>query len=144
MNAHVQIEPRLIMLVPGKAVGKPLLLQEPVSFWGGVDSRTGRIIDRWHKDHDALLSGRVLMMERGRGSSSGSSVLGEAIRAGTAPSAILLRTRDAIVTIGALVARELYGKDCPVICVTSEADWLIYASAAKLTILADDAGVSIL
>ena len=55
-------------------------------------------------------AGRILVMRAGRGSSSGSSVLAEAIRAGTAPAAIVLAERDAILAVGAMVAAELYGR----------------------------------
>ena len=50
-------------------------------------------------------------MTAGRGSSSGSSVLAEAIRLGTGRAGIVLLTRDAIVTVGAMIASELYGKE---------------------------------
>ena len=113
---------RAVTLVPGEAEGEVFVLAEPLSFWGGLDATTGKIIDRWHPQCGAALTGKVLVMERGRGSSSGSSVLAEAIRAGTGPAAILLLTRDAIVTVGALVAAELYGKACPVAMVAAE-DW---------------------
>ena len=46
-------------------------------------------------------------MPSGRGSSSSSSVLAEAIRAGTAPAAIVLGEADPILALGAIVAREL-------------------------------------
>ena len=35
-------------LVPGAAAGAPLLLDEPLSFWGGLDPAVGTIIDRRH------------------------------------------------------------------------------------------------
>ena len=54
-------------------------------------------------------------MPSGRGSSSSSSVLAEAIRLGTAPAGILLREPDPIVVLGAVVARELYGVELPVV-----------------------------
>ena len=54
-------------------------------------------------------------MPSGRGSSSSSYVLAEAIRAGTAPAAIVLREADGIVALGAIVARELYGTSVPVV-----------------------------
>lgn len=122
-------------LVPGEAEGEVFLLAEPLSFWGGLDAATGAIIDRWHPQCAAVLTGKVLLMERGRGSSSGSSVLAEAIRAGTGPAAILLLTRDAIVTVGALVAAELYGKACPVAMVDA-ADWPALAAARRLAVSA--------
>ncbi len=65
-------------------------------------------------------------MRAGRGSGSGSSVLAEAIRCGTAPSAIVMTSRDAIVMTGALVAAELYGRHCAIMLL-EEADWVIGA-----------------
>ncbi len=74
------------------------------------------------------------MMESGRGSSSGSSVLAEAIRAGTAPAAILLKQRDSIIVTGAIVAAELYDISCPVVLITSEAEWLELSAASHITL----------
>jgi predicted aconitase with swiveling domain len=54
-------------------------------------------------------------MPTGRGSSSSSSVLAEAIRLATAPAAIVLREPDSVLVIGALVALELYGRTCPIV-----------------------------
>jgi predicted aconitase with swiveling domain len=99
---------------------RSIVLTEPLSFWGGFDAETGRIIDRRHPQHGLELSGRVLVMPGGRGSSSSSSVLAEAIRRGTAPTAILLREPDQIIAIGALVADELYGLRCPVVVLDAE------------------------
>jgi predicted aconitase with swiveling domain len=96
-------------LVAGRASGEALVLTEPLSFWGGVDPATGTLIDTHHPQVGTNLAGRVLVMPSGRGSSSSSSVLAEAIRAGTAPAAIMLREPDGIVALGAIVARELYG-----------------------------------
>ena len=102
-------------LVAGRAVGVALVLEEPLSFWGGLDPATGRLIDVHHPQHGAVLTGRVLVMPAGRGSSSSSYVLAEAIRVGTAPAAIVLGEADAIVALGAIVARELYGTRVPVV-----------------------------
>ncbi|MGL4634493.1 MAG: aconitase X swivel domain-containing protein [Beijerinckiaceae bacterium] len=131
-----------IALIPGKAAGKPVLLQTPLSFWGGYDSTTGNIIDQHHPDHGLNLAGCILMMEAGRGSSSGSSVLAEAIRAGTAPAAILMRQRDAIVVTGAIVAAELYNILCPIIVIASEAEWLKLATANQLSVQCNETAVT--
>ena len=129
-------------LVPGAASGAVLVLSEPLSFWGGLDSATGRIIDAWHPQKDASMAGRVLLMASGRGSSSGSAVLAEAIRLGNGPAAIVLASRDAIVAVGAMVAAELYGKACPVIVVPA-ADWQRVSAAATASIDAADGGAVI-
>ena len=59
-------------------------------------------------------------MPSGRGSCSSASVLAEAVRAGTAPAAILLGEPDLILTIGAAVAEELYGTIVPVVVLPEE------------------------
>lgn len=102
-------------LVPGEARGPALVLSEALSFWGGLDPATGAIIDVHHPQRGAVVTGTVLVMPRGRGSSSSSSVLAEAIRAGTAPAAIILTELDPIIALGALVARELYGVSIPIV-----------------------------
>ncbi len=102
-------------LVPGEARGPALVLSEPLSFWGGLDPATGAIIDVRHPQRGAVLTGTVLVMPGGRGSSSSSSVLAEAIRARTAPAAILLTEPDPIIALGAIVARELYGVSIPIV-----------------------------
>ena len=102
-------------LADGEADGLALVLQEPLSLWGGVDPATGLIIDARHPQRGASVSGRVLVMPAARGSSSSSSVLAEAVRAGTAPAAILLGEPDLILAVGAAVGEELYRRRVPVV-----------------------------
>jgi predicted aconitase with swiveling domain len=102
-------------LVAGTAEGPALVLDEPLSLWGGLDPETGSVIDVRHPQRGANVTGCVLVMPSGRGSSSSSSVLAEAIRAGTAPAAIVLGEADPILALGAIVARELYGTVVPVV-----------------------------
>ena len=104
----------LRFLLRGEARGEVVVLDEPLSMWGGFDPETGEVIDRHHPQAGINLTGRVVVMPSGRGSSSSSTVLAEAIRLGTAPAAIVLRQPDDIILLGALVAKELYGLVCPV------------------------------
>jgi predicted aconitase with swiveling domain len=106
-------------LVAGHASGIALVLEEPLSFWGGIEPTTGALIDTHHPQRGASVTGRILVMPSGRGSSSSSYVLAEAIRAGRHP-AIVLRA-DGIVALGAIVARELYGTLVPVVVLGFEA-----------------------
>lgn len=101
-------------LHPGLATGEPIRLTAPLSFWGGTDDQ-GRIVDAHHPQCGAVLTGRVLLMESGRGSSSTSSVLAEQIRTRTAPAAIILTRPDQIIPLAALVAAELYDLHLPVV-----------------------------
>ncbi len=103
------------VLVPGRASGPLLALAEPLSLWGGVDPATGRIVEPRHADHGASIAGRILLMPAVRGSSSSSSILAELLRAGAGPRAIVLGEPDEILVVGAVVARELYGVECPVL-----------------------------
>ena len=103
------------MLCPGEGSGDILWLDEPLSFWGGTELNTGVITDVHHPQHGTSLVGRIVVLGASRGSSSSSSVLAEQIRAGVAPAAILLGSRDAIVVLGALAAVELYGTRLPIL-----------------------------
>jgi uncharacterized protein len=131
-----------VTLVPGAASGPVLRLDEPLSFWGGLDSATGTIIDRLHSQCGASVAGRILMLPTGRGSSSGSATLAEALRLGKGPAAILMLERDAIVVVGAMVAAELYGLACPV-ALADARDWEALAAVASLTLEAGPDGASI-
>ena len=117
-------------LVPGPAEGPALVLSEPLSFWGGVDASDGTIIDRHHPQAGETVRGKVLVMPSGRGSSSSSSVLAEAIRAGTGPVAIVLAEPDGILALGALVASKLYGRTTPVVVVDDQTYRSIIPEAA--------------
>jgi predicted aconitase with swiveling domain len=102
-------------LVDGMADGDVIVLNTPLSFWGGFDVTTGRIIDRSHPSCGELLAGRIVVMPTGRGSSSGSSILAEAIRNGTAPAGLILTDTDPILTVGSIVAEKLYGRSIPIV-----------------------------
>jgi predicted aconitase with swiveling domain len=102
-------------IAPGRARGSALVLDDPLSLWGGLDPGTGRVIEPRHPQHGAAVTGRILVMPAARGSSSSASVLAESVRAGTAPAGILLGEEDLILAIGAAVAEELYGIRLPIV-----------------------------
>jgi predicted aconitase with swiveling domain len=122
----------------GEADAPALVLSTPLSFWGGIDVASGRIIDRSHPDLGKVISGLVLVMPGGRGSSSSSSVLAESIRRGTGPAGILLAVPDPILTIGALVAYSLYGARCPVIVCAIEG----IVTGERVRVVASDSGAA--
>lgn len=99
---------RAKVLVAGTASGVALVLSEPLSLWGGLNPETGEIIDRRHPQAGQIVSGQVLVLPSGRGSSSASSILLEAVKQGTAPAAIITSETDGILALGAAVAREMY------------------------------------
>lgn len=120
----------------GQAEGAALVLTEALSFWGGIDSATGTIIDRLHPQVGESVAGKILVMPGARGSSSSSSVLAECLRLGTGPLGILLARPDPILTVAALVARSLYGIACPILV----AEIAGIATGDRLRLQADQGG----
>ena len=130
--------PRVIAartLLPGRTAGEIVRL-EPLSFWGGYDAATGRVVEPSHPQFETVLTDRILVMPTGRGSSSSSSVIAESIRARTAPAALVLREVDAIIATGVMVAAELYGTRIPVVVVDADR-WDELTSGAWMTIVAE-------
>ncbi len=96
------------ILIPGEdATGRCLALTAPISFWGGVDPRSGAIIDARHPQRGENIAGTVLALPGTIGSSSASAVLLELVHAGKAPAALLMDEPDAILLLGLVVAREM-------------------------------------
>ena len=133
LQAHV--------LVGGQGEGEALVLPEPLSFWGGLDPETGDIIDQRHPSLGENVAGRVLVLPIGRGSSSASSILLEAVRMGTAPAAIITAETDAILALGTAVAREMYADAPPVVVLKQPAYdrlkngmWIVISESGALTI----------
>jgi len=124
------------ILVAGKGEGQALVLSEGLSLWGGLNPETGEITDRRHPASGEIVTDRILVMPSGRGSSSASSILLEAVRAGTAPAAILLGEPDGILALGAAVAREMYDEAPPVLVLGPE-EYAQIEEGQRLSILED-------
>ncbi len=105
---------------PGEGRGRLLVLERPLSFWGGVDPETGRVSDPRHPQFGESVRGRILVMERAIGSSSSSAIMLELLRSDIAPSAIVLGSTDAILVLGVLVAEELGYPSIPLVDVGAE------------------------
>ncbi len=100
---------------PGNAAGPLFTVRGPLSFWGGVDPATGRIINTRHADCGRSLAGQVVAIGELVGSSSSAAVLLELIANGAAPAALLLKQVDAILVVGCLAAREIGEAAPPVV-----------------------------
>lgn len=123
-------------VISGAASGKLLISHEPLSFWGGYDAATGEIIDRRHSLSGHNAAGCVLALPGARGSSTGSQVLLEAIRAGTAPAALITTESDFFFALASVIADELYGKPLPMVAI-SEAEFAGLKTGDVITIEVD-------
>ncbi|HET6595587.1 MAG TPA: DUF126 domain-containing protein [Anaerolineales bacterium] len=103
------------IIIPGEAQGKALVGREPLSFWGGYDWKTGEIIDRRHVLSGANARDKILAIPFTRGSSTTTAVLLEAIRAKTAPVAIITTGIDFFFALASVVAEELYHAPLPLV-----------------------------
>lgn len=102
------------VLIEGRPIrAEAMALTAPISFWGGVNPKTGEIADVRHPESGRSIAGRVLLIPATIGSSSAAAVLLELVHVGLAPSAIVLHEPDAILLLGLIVAREM-GHDTPI------------------------------
>jgi len=110
------------LIIAGQAKGPALVSSEPLSFWGGYDWKSGEITDRRHPLSGLNAKGKVLAIPFTRGSSTTTAVLLEAIRAQTAPSAIITTATDFFFALASIVADELYEQPLPLVAI-SESDF---------------------
>jgi predicted aconitase with swiveling domain len=123
-------------LVRGAAEGRLLVTRQPLSMWGGLDAATGRIIDPHHELQGQCVTGAILALPTGKGSSTASVVLLDAIRRRTAPAAIITAGVDMILTLASVVADEMWGEGIPVVLATEE-DFSRLASSIRARIEED-------
>lgn len=120
-------------VVAGAAQGEALVTNESLSFWGGFDFHTGEIIDKHHPLAGVRAAGRILAVPFSKGSSSTTAVLLEAVRAGTAPAAIVTTGVDAFFSLASIVAEVMYGKSFPVIAL-EPADFGLLETGSQLIV----------
>ena len=108
-------------VVSGTASGEAIVSGEPISFWGGIDPRTGEVIDRRHELSGENVTGKIFVFPTGRGSSTSSAILLEAVRTGAAPAAIINVKIDPILALGSIVADEMYKRTVPIVLLDEEA-----------------------
>ena len=104
-----------LSIVEGCCAGPVLSSSEALSFWGGVDPASGAVIDHFHPLNGRALSGSVLVLPTSRGSCSGSGVLLDMILNNRAPAALVFSEEESVLTLGALVALEMFDRNLPVL-----------------------------
>lgn len=107
-------------VVSGRAAGVVLKSDQSISFWGGVDPRTGKIVDPRHDLFGQSVAGRVLAFPVGKGSSTGSLILLELARVDLAPAAMVTVHCEPILATGPIVIKHFYGRQIPVMTLSAE------------------------
>src|SRR6266404_4323729 len=120
-------------VVEGEAEGEALVTNEALSFWGGYDFHSGVIIDKHHPLAGVRAAGRILAVPFSKGSSTTTAVLLEAVRAGTAPAAIITTGVDSFFALASIVADVMYAKSFPVIAL-EPADFAVLRTGMHVTI----------
>jgi hypothetical protein len=92
------------MISPGKARGEAIVSSEPIGFYGGIDIKTGMVIEKDHPLEGQSVTGKILVFPRGKGSTVGSYVIYGLEKNGVGPAAIINEETETIVATGAILA----------------------------------------
>ena len=91
-------------LVPGRAAAKALVTSLPLSFLGGVDPTTGKVVEKNHDLEGKRLRRKILVFPMGKGSTVGSYTIYSMAKNGVAPAAIINRETEPIIAAGCVLA----------------------------------------
>lgn len=108
------------VLIAGCAEGSALVLDDTLSFWGGFNPANGEVIDVHHPQHGQRVQGRILCVPRSKGSAGTPGGIAENLRNGNGPAAFVLGERDVNISVGTLVANQLYRLNVPVVEISLE------------------------
>lgn len=90
-------------VVGGVFEGEALVTRDRISGWGGIDPRSGTVIETRHELRGISFAGKVLVFPGAKGSSGWSSQFHIARLAGMAPGALLFNEMTAKMALGAVV-----------------------------------------
>jgi predicted aconitase with swiveling domain len=88
----------------GTAEGMTMVSADAISFFGGVDPKTGVVVEKGHPLEGKCIAGKVLIFPRGKGSTVGSYVMLQLKKNGVAPCAIINEEAEPIIVVGAIIS----------------------------------------
>ena len=88
----------------GKAEGEAIVTKDGISFYGGVDPKTGIVVEKGHELEGKSIAGKILVFPEGKGSTVGSYVLYNLKKNGVAPKAIINKKCETIVAVGCIIS----------------------------------------
>jgi predicted aconitase with swiveling domain len=92
------------MISPGNAEAKAIVSPEPIGFYGGIDPKTGIVIEKGHPLEGESVTGKILVFPCGKGSTVGSYVIYGLEKNGVGPAAIVNEETETIVATGVILA----------------------------------------
>lgn len=123
-------------IAKGKGKGELIVSSEPISFLGGVNPETGKVIDPNHELNGESIKDKVLFIPGGKGSTVGSYVIFQMMKNGTAPKAIICLNAEPIIATGAIMS------DIPMVDTPSNINGL--TNGAIVEVDADEGTIEIL
>ena len=92
------------IISPGKAKGEAIVSSEPIGFYGGIDAKTGVVIEKGHPLEGKKVTGKILVFPCGKGSTVGSYVIYGLEKNGVGPAGIVNKETETIVATGVILA----------------------------------------
>ncbi len=88
----------------GTVEAEAIVTKDNISFYGGVDPDTGKVVEVGHELEGQSITGKVLVFPTGKGSTVGSYTLYRMKKKNTAPVAIVNKQIDTIVAVGCIIS----------------------------------------
>jgi predicted aconitase with swiveling domain len=88
----------------GIAEGKAIVTKDGISFYGGVDPDTGKVVEVGHELEGQSITGKVLVFPTGKGSTVGSYTMYRMMKNNTSPAAIVNEQIDTIIAVGCIIS----------------------------------------
>lgn len=142
MDISTEAKPETIELkgrkvVAGRAEGEALVTTETISGWGGINERTGTVIERRHEMRGVSFAGKILVFPGAKGSSGWSAYFHMTRLNGVQPAAMIFTRMTTKIALGAVVTRvpAITELDQDPLSVIETGDWVVVdADAGTVTV----------
>ncbi|WP_037086402.1 aconitase X swivel domain-containing protein [Neorhizobium vignae] len=142
MDISTEAKPEAIELrgrkvVAGRAEGEALVTTETISGWGGINERTGTVIERRHEMRGVSFAGKILVFPGAKGSSGWSAYFHMTRLNGVQPAAMIFTRMTTKIALGAVVTRvpAITELDQDPLSVIETGDWVVVdADAGTVTV----------
>lgn len=143
MDIATETETETIILkgrkvVGGRTEGEALVTSETISGWGGINERSGAIIERRHELRGVSFAGKVLVFPGAKGSSGWSAYFHMTRLNGVQPAAMIFTRMTTKIALGAVVTRvpAVTDLDRDPLLVIETGDWVtVDADAGTMTVI---------